>query len=86
MLKIHFTSALKRFYPDLKTISVEASDIPSALDQCEAHYPGIKSFLLEDDGQLRKHVNVFVGEELASLESDVKPQDKIYIFQALSGG
>ena len=90
MPKVKFTSALNRFFPDLKAIDVEADSIIETIEQIEQAYPGMKSFILEDSGQIRKHVNIFIGDQLIQSKSllDYKIDDaeEIYIFQALSGG
>ena len=90
MAKVKFTSALKRFFPSLEEIEMAGSTINEVLVGVNNKYPGINSYILEEDGSLRKHVNIFLGEELISdridLSDQVNSQDKILIFQALSGG
>ena len=90
MPKVNFTSALKRFFPDLSTIEVEADNVRELLIQVEIKFPGIKSYLLDDVGSLRKHVNIFIGENLIQdeieLADNLSSNDEIFIFQALSGG
>ncbi len=50
----------------------------------------VKSYVLDDQGALRKHVVVFVGEAQASdprnLTDPVAPDQEVYVMQALSGG
>lgn len=90
MPKVKFTSALKRFFPSLAETHLEASTVKEVLDQLNERYPGLSHYLVEDSGQLRQHVNVFVRDERirdrAALSDRVAPQDEILIFQALSGG
>jgi len=90
MAKVKFTSALKRFFPTLEEVEMEGNSINEVLAKINIKYPGINSYLLEEDGSLRKHVNIFLGDELIldriGLSDQVKSQDKILIFQALSGG
>ncbi len=90
MAKVKFTSALKRFFPTLEEVEMEGNSINEVLEKINIKYPGINSYLLEEDGSLRKHVNIFLGDELIldriGLSDQVKSQDKILIFQALSGG
>lgn len=90
MAKVKFTSALKRFFPSLEEIEIEGSSINEVLEGVNIKYPGMNSYILEEDGSLRKHVNIFLGDELISdrieLSDQVKSQDKILIYQALSGG
>ena len=90
MAKIKFTSALNRFFPDLTEMEIHASTIQEVLIKTEQKYPGLKSYLLEEDGSLRKHVNIFINDELIhdrkALTDEVSDDNEILIFQALSGG
>ncbi|WP_422359916.1 MoaD/ThiS family protein [Reichenbachiella sp.] len=90
MPTIKFTANLKRFYPELKEIELESLDLNEILDQLESKFKGVKDYVVDEQGQLRKHVNIFIGDELIQdrikLSDAVKPTDEIYIMQALSGG
>lgn len=90
MAKIDFTSALKRFFPNIKQTNISATSLPELLDKLEAQHPGIKDYIVEEDGSLRKHINIFVDGQLISdrqqLSDPIKEEDEILIFQALSGG
>jgi len=90
MPKVFFTRALKRFFPNLEPVEVSATQIPQILNEVEQKHPGIKSYLLENNGALREHVNIFVKDELikdtTTLSDQVSADDEIYIMQALSGG
>jgi sulfur-carrier protein len=90
MAKVKFTSALKRFFPSLTESEIAGATVKEALHNMEQTYPGILHYLIEDNGQLRKHVNIFVRGELITdritLNDAVHPKDEVLIFQALSGG
>jgi len=90
MPKVNFTSALKRFYPDLDSQTIVGENVADILNTLELRYPGIKDYLLDERGVLRKHVNIYIGEQLITdkekLQDEVKENDEILIFQALSGG
>jgi sulfur-carrier protein len=90
MAKVKFTSALKRFFPSLSEISVEANDVHEVIEALEKEHPGLSSYIVDDAGQLRQHVNVFVKDDLIKdrirLSDKVEKEDEILIFQALSGG
>lgn len=90
MPTIKFTTNLKRFYPALDEVQSDALDLNIILDELEADYKGIKDYIVDEQGQLRKHVNIFIGNELIQdrnkLSDSVKPGDEIYVMQALSGG
>ena len=87
---VHFTSNLKRFYPDLKAIKVEAKSIAQLIEVVDAHFPGLKTYLIDDQNSLRDHVNVFINDDMirdrSNLLDAIGQNDKIFIMQALSGG
>ncbi len=90
MAKIKFTTALERFFPSLKETSVTGSTVREVLKEIESKYPGISDYLLEEDGSLRRHVNIFLDQDMIrdrrSLSDEVSSDQEILIFQALSGG
>ena len=90
MASVKFTSALNRFFPDLKEMEVSGGTVSQVLEGATAKVPGLSRYLLEDDGSLRKHVNIFIKEELIKdrekLSDKVTETDEVLIYQALSGG
>ena len=90
MAQVKFTPNLKRFFPDLRECEIEActvADIVSAVDQ---RWRGLADYIIDEQGALRKHVNIFVGDELLrdkrTLSDRVSADTRIFIVQALSGG
>ncbi len=90
MKKIRFTSALKRFFPSLHEEYVQGETVSEVLDQLERKYPGLKDYLVDEGGSMRKHINIFIGDQLITdregLTDIVEEGEEILIFQALSGG
>lgn len=90
MPSVKFTSALKRFFPALSDTEISGDTVQEALTNLEKRYPGLMGYLTEDTGQLRTHVNIYVGTELIkdrrTLTDKLEAADEILIFQALSGG
>jgi molybdopterin converting factor small subunit len=56
----------------------------------DANYPGIRERLLDDAGQLRRFVNVYVGEEdirlAAGLDTPVPAGAQLSVIPAVAGG
>jgi molybdopterin synthase sulfur carrier subunit len=56
----------------------------------EARYPGIQERLLDDEGQVRRFVNVYVNEEdirfLQEKDTPLKDGDEVSIIPAIAGG
>lgn len=90
MAIIKFTSALKRFYPTLDDTEVEVEKVSQVLEKLETIYPGIQSYLIDEVGALRKHVNIFVDgsliEDREELSDALTQGSEVFIMQALSGG
>lgn len=69
---------------------VEGASVREVLEALFARVPALRSYVLDDQGAVRKHVVVFVdGEQIldrAQLSDAVKPSSSVYVMQALSGG
>ena len=72
------------------TVTVEATNLGAAIDALDARYPGFKDRLLDQSGQLRQFVNVYLNDEDvrlgAGLAAKVSEQDEISIVPAVAGG
>lgn len=62
----------------------------AVIDEMEARYPGVTRYVLDDQGRLRQHVNIFIDgtmiKDRTSLSDPFQDNSEIYIMQALSGG
>ena len=87
---VKFTYALKRFSPDLTDTSVNGNSLSELLNGIDLHYPGLRSYILDEQGRLRKHVNIFIEGELIrdreGLSDAFQKDSEVVIMQALSGG
>lgn len=67
-------------------VEVSGSDVAEALHDLEQIHPAMKGWVLDEQGQIRRHVNVFVDGERAQLDVPVSPASELNIIQAISGG
>jgi len=85
-----FTKHLQTFFPTLAEGDVAGATVREVIDELERRHPGIASYIIDETGRLRRHVNVFVGDEpirdRARLGDKLAPDDRVWIMQALSGG
>lgn len=90
MAHVAFTSHLRRFFPDLADGDVPGATVREVIEELERRHRGLASYLVDDTGRLRRHVNVFVGEEpirdREKLSDALAPGDRVFVMQALSGG
>ena len=68
----------------------EAPTVAAVLDAVGALHPGVRDRALDDQGALRRHVNVFVNQEnvrfTGGLSTPVADGAEVSIFPAVSGG
>lgn len=90
MVTVKFTPALKRFFPELDVLEISGQTIYDVVEKVEVQFPGIKCYLVEESGSLRKHVNIYINNTLIKdrnrLTDTVASGSEVYIMQALSGG
>ena len=86
-VKIRLASLLHSYTGGAKVIEVEASTVGEAVDILDRRYPGVAFRIIDEQGRIRPHMNVFLGEEKVSdLMTPITMTCEIYIVGALSGG
>jgi hypothetical protein len=89
MAQLHFTAWLREVVPD-GPVEVAGATVGEALGVLFAQRPHVRSYVLDDQGRLRKHVCIFADgvrlPQKATLDHTIAPQSKLYVMQALSGG
>jgi len=81
---------LRKFTNDTELVEVQGATIGEIFGQLETRYPGIRARLCEENGELRRFINVYVdGEDIRFLErlqTKVGAQAEISIVPAIAGG
>ncbi len=89
MARIVLTDHLNRFI-DVQHFDVQGTTLQEILNAAFLKHPSLKSYVVDDQGNLRKHIMVFIDNMLLTdrenLSDIVQPSSEIYIMQALSGG
>ena len=89
MAQLHFTSWLREVVPN-GPLRSDGATVGAALDALFAVEPHVRGYILDERGNLRKHVCIFAdGRRLAhtaALTHGIKPNSTLYVMQALSGG
>jgi hypothetical protein len=89
MAEVHFTTWLRQYAPD-GPLQAEGGTVGDALGAVFTELPHIRGYVLDDQGRLRKHVCIFAdGTRLArdgALEFPIRPDSRLHVMQALSGG
>lgn len=90
MATIIIPTPLRKFTNNTARLEVQADTIAKTVDELTLNFPGLKKHLLDDNGQIRPFVNIFVGnDDIRDLEQEatvVKHDSVISIVPAIAGG
>lgn len=82
--------SLQKLTQDQARVEVEGTSVRQVVDLLEQRFPGFRASLLDDGGNLRRFVNVFVNDDdiraMQGQETPVKDGDEIFIVPAIAGG
>ncbi|MDP9331505.1 MAG: MoaD/ThiS family protein [Actinomycetota bacterium] len=67
-------------------LDVEGATVGEVLRSLERSYPRIAGWILDDQGKIRRHVNVFVNGERAKEGAPLAPSDVVQVLPSISGG
>ncbi len=65
---------------------LEGRTVVELLRALESRHPDIRGWILDERGLIRRHINVFVGGERGDEGTAVKPDDRIEVLPAITGG
>jgi len=87
---VRIPTPLRRLTNGQGEVQVEARTIREAIEKLEELYPGFKERLLDENGDLRKFVNLYLNDEdirfLKGIDSELKDGDVISVVPAIAGG
>ena len=67
-------------------LDVEGTTVGEVLRSLERSNPRIAGWILDDQGQIRRHVNVFVNGEQAKEDAPLASSDVVQVLPSISGG
>jgi sulfur-carrier protein len=71
-------------------IQARGGTIDSVVDDLERQFPGLKERLLDETGELRRFINIYVNQEdirfLQAKKTALKDGDEVSIVPAIAGG
>jgi len=90
MVKVRIPTPLRPLTGGKGEVETQAADIQSMIDSLNGQFPGLKSRICDDTGEIRRFVNIYLNEEdirfLSGKETLVKDGDQISIVPAIAGG
>jgi molybdopterin synthase sulfur carrier subunit len=89
-INIRIPTPLRKLTHDEEVVETTADSIGAAISDLETRYPGIQERLLDEAGEVRRFVNVYVNEEdirfLDNKDTALKDGDEVSIIPAIAGG
>ena len=89
-ITVRIPTPLQRLTNGQGEVACEGKTVTELLSDLERRYPGIKERICDQNGKLRRFVNVFVNEEdirfLQGDQTPVKDGDEVSIIPAIAGG
>jgi molybdopterin synthase sulfur carrier subunit len=89
-VRVLIPTPLQRLTQNQAEVSAEGGDIRELIEYLERQFPGVKARLCDEQGALRRFVNIYVNEEdIRFLKGDMTPLkdgDEVSIVPAIAGG
>jgi molybdopterin synthase sulfur carrier subunit len=88
--KVRIPTPLRKLTNNEELVEVNASTVGDVIKELQTRFPGIRERLLDENGEVRRFVNVYVNEEdirfLKNQQTPLKDGDEISIIPAIAGG
>jgi molybdopterin synthase sulfur carrier subunit len=89
-VSVRVPTILRTYTGGESEVSASGETLAQVIDDLEANYAGIKARVLDDEGNLRRFVNVYVGNDdvrfLDNLETATPDGTQISVIPAVAGG
>jgi len=89
MVNVKIPTPLRRFTDQKAEVEIEGDTVKDIIENLEKKCPGIKKRVLDDDGKIRKFINIYVGDEDIRFlqKDDTKVEGKeVSIVPSIAGG
>ncbi len=89
-IEVRIPTILRTYTGGAKVVAGEGHTLAALVDDLEGRHPGLRGRLIEDDGSLRRFVNVYVNDEdvrfAGGLDAALSDGDEVTVLPAVAGG
>jgi sulfur-carrier protein len=87
-MKVILPSPLHSYTNGETEVEAQGESLTALLDDLDAHYPGIRFRIIDEQGAIRPHLRIFLNRRdmIRSLSAPLGPEDEVLIVALLSGG
>jgi molybdopterin converting factor small subunit len=87
LVVVTLPAALVNLFPGcVRRVELSAATVGDAIDALDARWPGIRDRVCDSRPSIRRHINIFVAGERATLETRLTPGAAVTVLTAISGG
>jgi molybdopterin converting factor small subunit len=86
MATVRLRAPLSELAGGRRELELDGATVAEVLRALEHQHPDVKGWILDERGNIREHINVFVNKEYGREETALGPDDRVYILPAISGG
>lgn len=87
---VHVTSVIQQVVNGQREFSADGATVGELIDNIEHNYPGFASRVVDENGDLRRFVNIYLNDEdvryLGGKDTALKDGDTVSFLPALAGG
>ncbi len=87
---VRIPTPLQKLTRNQSEVHVEGATVSEVIVQLEAHFPGVRERLCDDQGAVRKFVNLYLNDEdirfMDGEQTEVNDGDELAIIPAIAGG
>ncbi len=87
---VRIPTILRTYTAGTGEVSADGATLRAVLDDLEANHPGIRGRIVDEQGALRRFVNVYVGDDdvrfIGGLDAEIADGTRISIIPAVAGG
>lgn len=89
-IKVRIPTPLQKLTANAAEVEIEGKTVQELIENLEKKFPGIKERVTDEQGKLRRFVNIYVNEEdirfLNLDKTPLKDGDEVSIIPAIAGG
>lgn len=89
-ITVRIPAPLQRFTQNQAEVKVSGANTKELIENLEKKFPGIKERICDENGKVRRFINIYVNEEdvrfLQQDETPLKDGDEVSIIPAIAGG
>ncbi|MBA3690521.1 MAG: MoaD/ThiS family protein [Actinobacteria bacterium] len=86
MATVTLRAPLKDLAGGQTDVEIPGDTVGEVIRALEAQNPKLRGWILDEQGHVRQHVNVFVNGERMAEDANLAPTDRLHVLPSISGG